>query len=74
MADKIGDITVYRFNTPVFGIADWSIMGRKKPVLWIQDDENRRVKVASFNNECAARRFADLLVKLFEKGGGGEEP
>ena len=74
MEDKLEGIQVCRGDTPVFGISDWSDMGRKKPVLWIQDDENCQVKVASFNNEYAARMFSDLLVKLFEKGGGGEEP
>lgn len=72
--DKFESITVRRGDTPVFGIADWSDMGRKKPVLWIQDSENCRVKVASFNDVSCAKMFADLLVKLFEKGGCGEEP
>ena len=77
MEDKLECITVRRGDTPVFGIADWSDMGRKKPVLWIlgiQDGEFCRVKVASFNDERSAKVFADLLVKLFEKGGNGEEP
>lgn len=68
MADKIESVTVYRLNTPVFGIADWSDMGRKKPVLWIQDGENCRVKVASFNDARSAKMFADLLAKLLVKG------
>ena len=74
MADKLECITVLRGDTPVFGIADWSVTGRKKPVLWIQDGDNCRVKVASFNNENSARMFADVLVKMLEKGGNGEEP
>ncbi len=68
MADKFEGITVYRRDIPVFGISDWSDMGRKKPVLWIQDSDNSRVKVASFNNELGAKMFADVLVKMFEKG------
>lgn len=71
--DKFESIMIRRGDTPVFGIADWSDMGRKKPVLWIQDGENCRVKVASFNDERSAKMFADVLVKLFEKGGNGEE-
>ena len=72
--DKFESIMIRRGDTPVFGIADWSDMGREKPVLWIQDSENCRVKVASFNNENSARMFADVLVKMLDKGENGEEP
>ena len=74
MADKFEPVMFLKGEQPMFGIDDWSEMGRKKPALWIQDGENCRVKVASFNDERGAKMFADLLVKLLEKGVNGEEP
>ena len=65
MEDKFERITIRRGDTPVFGIADWSVMGRKKLVLWIQDGENCRVKVASFNNVEAAKKFVTVLESIF---------
>lgn len=68
MAEKFEPVTLLRGEQPIFGIADWSDMGRKKPVLWIQTDECSRVKVASFNNDRAAEMFIDTLVLALRKG------
>ena len=65
MADKFRGVILSHLNTPIFGISDWSDMGCKKPVLWIQDGENSRVKVASFNDERAAEMFAKVLESIF---------
>ena len=73
MADKFEDVVFKLGDTPIFGIADWSDMGRKKPVLWIQTDECNRVKVASFNSAEAARMFINIFAALLKRG-ANEKP
>ena len=51
-----------------FGIADWSDMGYKKPVLFVQH-ENQRWKVASFGSEKDADFFVKALKGMLWKGG-----
>ena len=65
MADKFRGVILSHLNTPILGISDWSDMGRKKPVLWIQNGENSCLKVASFNDKRAAEMFVKVLESIF---------
>lgn len=62
--DNFKELRLTRQGTDiVIGVCDWTSMGRKKPVLYVEES-GHAYKVASFNNVETAKWFIDKFVEL----------